>query len=199
MTTGVPAALLPNLRAIHTAAPNFCSLVVPGHDHCVLTTPAYDHQTVDAQVCAAGSRPRGRTHGLRPWPSAPPRPRAAAWRAASSGPTPHEVARLQEAHATRRGRQGTVHVRPPPVRPPASYKRQLTALRSMRHGRVGDANANRRDLRRSSMARHPNWRQMAATKSLVCRISFGTPTPPWSPKPAGNWPIPNEPPRMAPR
>jgi hypothetical protein len=42
-----PSALLRSLRAIHSAAPNFRSLVIPGNDHCVLPTPAYNHQRVD--------------------------------------------------------------------------------------------------------------------------------------------------------
>ena len=42
-----PAALLRSLRAIHRAAPNFRSIVLPGREHCVLPTPAFNHQTVD--------------------------------------------------------------------------------------------------------------------------------------------------------
>jgi hypothetical protein len=42
-----PAALLRSLRAIHRAAPNFRSIVVPGHGHCILPTPAYNNETVD--------------------------------------------------------------------------------------------------------------------------------------------------------
>jgi hypothetical protein len=42
-----PAALLRSLRAIHRAAPNFRSIVVPGDDHCVLPTRAYNDQAVD--------------------------------------------------------------------------------------------------------------------------------------------------------
>jgi hypothetical protein len=42
-----PAALLHSLRAIHHAARNFRSIVLPGHGHCVLPTRAYDMQAVD--------------------------------------------------------------------------------------------------------------------------------------------------------
>jgi Pectinacetylesterase len=39
-------ALRRSLRAIDRAAPNFRSVVLPGHDHCVLPTPAYNTTTV---------------------------------------------------------------------------------------------------------------------------------------------------------
>jgi hypothetical protein len=42
-----PAALRRSLRAIHQTAPNFRSILVPGHGHCILPTPAYNSQSVD--------------------------------------------------------------------------------------------------------------------------------------------------------
>jgi hypothetical protein len=42
-----PSALLQSLRAIHHAARNFRSIVLPGHGHCVLPTRTYDTQAVD--------------------------------------------------------------------------------------------------------------------------------------------------------
>jgi hypothetical protein len=42
-----PAALRRSLRAIHQAAPNVRSILVPDHGHCILPTPAYNRLTVD--------------------------------------------------------------------------------------------------------------------------------------------------------